>query len=261
MGQLSSLTLHDASRFAPASSGLTPVTYAVGDIHGRADLLYKLLRKITRDRDALGRPARIVFLGDLVNRGPQSREVIDLLSRGPTDEGDEWIALRGNHDQLMVDALRSGNASDFSCFLSKGGDATLASYGLSRKHMTMSAARAVVPEAHLDFLASLPLLYCSGSYLFVHAGVEPGKALEEQTADVLMNIRKDFLTNDHGLAYTIVHGHTPTDAPVTTPYRIGVDTGACSAGYLTTVVLDHGPPRFIQARGPRARGLKRALSG
>jgi serine/threonine protein phosphatase 1 len=245
------------SRPGPAYEGAGRLIYAVGDVHGRADLLLSLLDEIASDADSLGRPARVVLLGDLVNRGPQSREVLDLLLGGPSRPQDEWVVLRGNHDQLMLDALRGGKPTVFASFLAKGGAATLASYGLPRRRMSLRSAQEVVPAAHLDFLESLPLLYCADRYLFVHAGVEPGKALEQQTAKTLMTIRHEFLEKDHGLPFTVVHGHTPTPQPVLTPFRIGIDTGASSAGILTCVALGDGEPRFIQVSGACARALRR----
>jgi serine/threonine protein phosphatase 1 len=258
MGQLSGLASFPLARPAPDLEGSGPLTYAVGDVHGRADLLNSMLEAIAKDADSLRRPARVVLLGDLVNRGHQSKDVLDLLLGGPSRPQDEWIVLRGNHDQLMLDALRGGKPAVFVSFLAKGGDATLASYGLTRRRMTLRTAQEAVPAAHLDFLESLPLLYFADQYLFVHAGVEPGKALEQQTAKALMTIRHEFLDKDHGLPFTVVHGHTPTPRPVLTPFRIGIDTGASSAGCLTAVVLGAGAPRFLQVRGARARALRRA---
>jgi serine/threonine protein phosphatase 1 len=227
--------------------------YAVGDIHGCADSLGDLLDRIESDAVAKGQSAHVVFLGDLVNRGPQSKQVIDILLAGPRRSGDRWTVLRGNHDQLMVDALRGGKTAHFRSFLSKGGVATLASYGLSPKQMTLSAARALVPKSHLDFLDALPFHYVCGTYLFVHAGVKPGVALEKQARHALMNIRENFLTRDHGLPFTVVHGHSPTVRPVVTPHRIGIDTGACNGGMLTAVALDQGALRFLQASSASLR--------
>jgi serine/threonine protein phosphatase 1 len=214
------------------------LVYGIGDVHGMDDLLASLLVAIESDAASYGLPATVVFLGDLVNRGPQTRQVLDRLVAGPTRSCDRWITLRGNHEQLMLDALMSGDPVTFKRWLKMGGDQTLASYGCSRKQMTPERARDAIDSDHISFLADLPLTHLSGEYLFVHAGVEPGVPLTGQQANRLLTIRGRFLKRHHGLPFTVIHGHTPTDGrPTVGPGRIGVDTGAYFSGILTAVAI------------------------
>jgi serine/threonine protein phosphatase 1 len=223
------------------------IVYAVGDIHGMSRLLDDLISGIEVDAANHGRPALVIFLGDVVNRGPASREVVERLLAGPRRLGDRWIVLRGNHEQAFIDALR--DEASFNRFLRKGGIQTMLSYGLKRKDMTLGAMRAHVPREHLIFLNSLPLTCRIGELLFVHAGVERGKALEDQAPESLMNIREPFLSSRHDLPFTIVHGHVPSAGlPVLADGRICIDTGAVTTGVLTAAVFqDDRPPRFMRA--------------
>jgi serine/threonine protein phosphatase 1 len=223
------------------------VHYGIGDIHGMRSELDRLLQQIEADADGMARPATIVFLGDLVNRGPSSRQVIERLIEGPRREGDRWITLRGNHDQLFLDALAGKSESAFEQFMRKGGAQTLASYGLRKKEASLARARRAVPSAHISFLESLPFSYASGRYLFVHAGVDPDRPLDGQSEKAMMTIREPFLRKAHRLPVTVVHGHVPcAKGPVVAPGRIGVDTGAHATGRLTAVALcDHEPERFL----------------
>jgi serine/threonine protein phosphatase 1 len=189
-----------------------------------SDLLSHLLVEIEADAASYGRAATVVFLGDVVNRGSRTKQVLDRLVAGPTRPGDRWIVLRGNHEQLMVDALTADDPAIFQRWLKMGGLQTLISYGGTSKRASL---------AHLNFLAGLPLTHIAGGYLFVHAGVEPGVPLHRQDADRLMTIRKRFLKAPHGLPFTVIHGHTPTDGkPRLGAGRIGVDTGAYFTGIL-----------------------------
>jgi serine/threonine protein phosphatase 1 len=157
--------------------------------------------------------------------------------------------LRGNHEQMMVEALTEGRASCFQRWLKMGGTETLASYGGTRKKLTPERARGLVGLDHLRFLAQLPLMHIEGSYLFVHAGVEPGVPLQQQDSTRLLTIRRRFLKKPHGLPFTIIHGHTPTNgSPRFGTGRIGVDTGAYFTGILTAVAIEPGLAlqRFIQ---------------
>jgi serine/threonine protein phosphatase 1 len=231
-----------------AGPGLDLLIYAVGDVHGMGDLLSSLLFEIEADSSARNLPATVVFLGDVVNRGAKTRQVLDLLVAGPTRPGDRWIVLRGNHEQAMLDALTAGKESTFQRWLKMGGMQTLASYGATRKQATLDRARELVDPAHLRFLEELPLMHVSGDYLFVHAGVEPGVPLQKQSAAKLLTIRGRFLKKPHGLPFTVIHGHTPTDGrPRLGPGRIGVDTGAYFTGILTAVAIEpnDGKRRFL----------------
>ncbi len=221
--------------------------YAVGDVHGMADLLDRMLGLIKEDAARLGVPAHVVFLGDAVNRGPDSRQVIERLLAGPRQSGDEWLVLRGNHEQALLDALRDDE--DFETFLHKGGVQTLQSYGISRKHMTRKEVRDSLPEDHVAFLSSLPLTCRTRTHLFVHAGIRAGKALKQQSPKDLMTLREPFFSASAKLPWIVVHGHTPSAGrPVVAKGRIGVDTGACMTGILTAAVICNGkPPRFLTA--------------
>lgn len=231
--------------------------YAVGDIHGADRLLAQMVAAIEADAAASPAPHTVIFLGDAVNRGPHTRQVLDRLIAGPTDPANRWIVLRGNHEQSMLDALAGDDPSAFARWLRRGGRQALASYGAEEQDETPDRARALIGTAHLEFIAALPLLHIAGAYLFTHAGVAPGVRLEDQTAATLMNIRGPFLRKPHGLPYTVVHGHTPTDGePLCGPDRIGVDTGACVTGVLTAVALDPASAsrRFLSVRaGSEAR--------
>ena len=222
--------------------------YAVGDIHGMADLLDELLLAIEQDAADLGCPAHVIFLGDAVGRGPETRRVLDRLIAGPRRRGDEWLVLRGNHEQAFLDGLHSD--ADFEKLLEKGGVQTLLSYGLGRKDMTRKRALAVLPPAHVAFLEKLPLTCRTDDYLFVHAGVKPGVALTGQKPRDLMTLRQRFFSQAEKLPWTVVHGHTPSAGlPLVAKGRIGVDTGACITGVLTAAVIEAGKPvRFLNAR-------------
>lgn len=225
------------------------VVYAIGDIHGRIDLLEALEDKIVRD--AAGRPESrrvIVYLGDYVDRGYQSREVLDhLLADGP--EGFERVFLRGNHEEFLVGFLE--DSAGARSWLSNGGVETLMSYGVEVSMSEADAPRLqaefkrALPDTHRAFLESLPSLHREGDYVFVHAGIRPGVDFEDQSTEDLHWIRSDFLddTRDHGAV--IVHGHTVVDDPVNRANRIGVDTGAYATSCLTAVVLRGHDREFL----------------
>lgn len=223
------------------------VVYAVGDIHGRADLLRRLLGDIADD--ARGRPAVrrvLVFLGDYVDRGAQSRQAIDILL-GEVPPGFEARFLKGNHEQLMLGAL--DDAAAMPHWLMNGGDATLASYGIEDATQGSEQLRArfaaALPAAHQAFLGALELYVAFGDYLFVHAGLRPGVPLERQNAHDLLWIREDFLNADADFGVVVVHGHTPLERPVVRANRIGIDTLAWASGRLTAVALEGAARRFL----------------
>ena len=221
--------------------------YAIGDVHGRADLLRRLLDMIAEDAAAHpDRASVLIYMGDYVDRGPRSREAIDLIL---ADEpaGMETVALMGNHEELMLDAL-GGDRSAAATWLINGGDATLSSYGIAAVGTVPKEARDRIPAAHMRFLRNLHLSHREGDYFFVHAGIRPGVPLDEQRSSDLLWIREPFLgsTADHGVI--VVHGHTPLHAPEEKPNRIGIDTGAFATGMLSCLVLD-GPLRsFLKTR-------------
>ena len=227
--------------------------YAVGDIHGRADLLEKMLGLIWAD--AAG-PAQntLVFLGDYIDRGPSSQEVIEILA---TLERPDWtlIKLRGNHEQLLLDFLSKPDV--YRVWRTFGGAETLQSYGvrppLFDDDVEYARARdelmSRLPPRHFAFLTALSTSYAAGDYYFAHAGVRPGIALDKQSPEDLMWIREDFLLSDRKLEKVVVHGHTPVERPAVRPNRIGVDTGAYATDCLTAAVFEGESCRFLSTRG------------
>jgi serine/threonine protein phosphatase 1 len=229
------------------------VTYAVTDIHGRLDLLLSLLDLITADADARGARAKIVFTGDYVDRGQDSYGVVERLIAGPERDGDEFLCLRGNHDDLFVRSVTTGvMVPDWAWFLF---DHTLASYSRARDELTMSDRL----RRHVDFISALPLTHDDGKYLFVHAGIRPNVRLADQDEEDLLWIREEFLDYTGRLPRRVVHGHTIIgDSPIFAANRISADTGAFRSGFLTAIVLDSGEETFIQAVGEPDR---RAIEG
>jgi serine/threonine protein phosphatase 1 len=230
--------------------------YAVGDIHGRYDLLEALYADICRDIERAPPEHSIeIFLGDYIDRGPQSRDVVEWLTSGRR-AADERICLLGNHEDMLLRVLDDPEAT--SIWLHNGGLATLLSYrampadGVSG--LTVGAARsaflAAFPSDHRAFVEGLPRLVRFGGYVFVHAGVRPGRAVDDQDPDDLVWIREPFLTSNADFGMLVVHGHTPVKAPEVRPNRINIDTGAFFTGQLTCVVLEGEGLRFLQT-GPQ----------
>ena len=219
---------------SPAASGQGRLL-CVGDIHGSARELEILLAAVRP-----GPADQLVFLGDYVDRGPASNEVIELLvdlqARLP-----ETVFLRGNHEEMMMDFLGMEGARG-SIFLRAGGTSTVASYGLDPEAATPEKFRSVLPETHRRFLEeSLRLHHQEGDYLFVHAGVRPGIPLADQHRDDLLWIREEFLGQRHGLPETVVFGHTPQRAAVFSRLGwIAMDTGCCYGGLLSCLDLTGG---------------------
>lgn len=226
--------------------------YAVGDIHGHFDQLRRAHDLIAADQAAHGsEDAAVVHLGDLVDRGPDSRGVLEFLIEGRA-AGKDWVVLRGNHDDLFLKFLEGGDGTNDRLrnginWQSQimGGAATLASYGVTKRVLEKRASfearlRSVVPQAHREFLQSLPYWFETDGLLFVHAGIRPGFPMEAQDEDDLMWIRNDFLwhTGSHGPL--IVHGHTPVDEPTHYGNRINIDCGAGWGNPLVPVVFENG---------------------
>lgn len=212
--------------------------YAVGDIHGRADLLERLLDRIWAD--ATCDANTLVFLGDYVDRGPSTKAVIDLLT-GLERPGWEIVKLRGNHEQILLEYLQ--NPDIYQSWRNFGGTETLLSYGVKppvfsdakELQRAQAAFVAALPSAHLAFLNCLETSYCVGDYLFVHAGVRPGIVLDRQVPEDMLWIRDEFLTSDAQFGKVVVHGHSPSEQPIVRHNRIGIDTGAYATGTLTAV--------------------------
>ena len=225
------------------------MTYAVADIHGRLDLLLRLLDLITADAVARQARARIIFTGDYVDRGFDSCGVLERLIAGPDRAEDEFLCLLGNHDQLFVRSVTTGqDVPDWAWFLF---NYTLESYGRvgDRQAVRETIAR------HVDFISGLPLTHDDGTYFFVHAGIRPGVPLADQTEEDLLWIREEFLDFPGPLPRRVVHGHTIIgDRPIFASNRISNDTGAYRSGFLTAIVLDAGEESFLQAAGEPDEG-------
>ena len=226
--------------------------YAVGDIHGRLDLLLKLEAMIRDDvaRLGVGAPSLLVFLGDYVDRGPASRGVLEHLSvRSPLCS--EEVFLRGNHEQVLLDFLASPDILDsWSQF---GGLETLFSYGLRPKLPLAEEAKselqaqfsAALPPAHLAFLQHTKLSHETAAQFFVHAGINPRAPLAQQKPSDMLWIRDEFLNSTKRHEKLIIHGHTPAPEPEILSNRINVDTGAYVTGKLSCAVLEGNSCRIL----------------
>jgi serine/threonine protein phosphatase 1 len=217
------------------------LTYAIGDIHGCYLKLRSLLGHcaVHSGADTL----RFIFIGDYVDRGPNSAEVVRFLMKLQAEAPDRIVCLCGNHEAMLIDAANGG---DQLTWLFNGGDATLESYGVTDA--------AEIPAEHLAWIEALPLTIIDGTRFFVHAGIRPGIPLDQQEAELMLWIREPFLsdTRDHGRY--IVHGHTPTETGQVElrQNRLNIDTGACYGGPLTAAVFDEvstGPLAFITDQG------------
>jgi serine/threonine protein phosphatase 1 len=226
--------------------------YVIGDIHGRSDLLDRMVGEITHDLTI--RPAvdsLVVTVGDYVDRGPDSRGVIERLLNNPFPT--RFIGLKGNHEVLLEGFLRDPQTAAFWQRL--GGTETMLSYGVPvtgvmRGEACAIASRALaqaIPPSHFQFLASLRTSLALGKYFICHAGVRPGVPLNQQTEEDLLWIRDAFLASGADFGKMIVHGHTPVQTPELLPNRINVDTGAFMTGRLTCAILERDGPRFLTA--------------
>jgi len=228
----------------------TPIIYAIGDIHGRDDLLMQIHDHILDfHRLQFGsRQAEIIHVGDYIDGGAQSAEVIDRLMRGV--QGMTSTCLLGNHEAMMLECLATENRQAWYTWLSNGGEETLSSLGLRfgfGEYDPRALADALGPE-RIAWLRARPLYRAVKPYLFVHAGIAPGIPLEDQQAKDMLWIRGRFLDSDADHGCIVVHGHTPGDEPVVRPNRICVDTGAVDSGTLTCAVLDgENKPMFLRA--------------
>lgn len=244
---------------SPSTQGR--LIYAVGDVHGRLDVLGPLLHDIAKDavaaKSADTRPM-LVFLGDYVDRGADSKGVVDLILQMMTWEKFEVRALKGNHEEALLQFL--DEPAFGATWLEHGGAATLASYGVQPPAQrtdpqawkpVRDAFAEALPAEHLAFYRSLELMITEGDYAFVHAGVRPGVPLHQQTERDLLWIRQEFLQERSRFEKMIVHGHTPMEQPQLTANRLGVDTGAYATGVLTAVRLHHEDQEILQVRAHR----------
>ncbi|RCS25642.1 serine/threonine protein phosphatase [Phyllobacterium salinisoli] len=217
--------------------------YAVGDVHGCYDQLMTLERIIVEDAGQLPGPKLIVMLGDYVDRGPASAQVLEHLLAPPPQDFHRFC-LMGNHEMAMLDYL-DGHLP-LERWLQMGASSTLLSYGMDVDHMRRvyrspqeldDNIRSAIPERHKNFLRSLPILIDAGPFLFVHAGIRPGIRLDEQKDEDLLFIRRDFLDNAHLLDRWVIHGHTPVEKAEPDGRRINLDTGAFYSGKLSAARL------------------------
>ena len=241
------------SRFRqPRPAALPPLRriYAVGDVHGRLDLLQQLYATIALD-DAKRDPANteIILLGDLIDRGPDSAGVVHFAMRTRPAFAN-LVTLKGNHESVFLKAL-AGDDDMMVSWLGFGGRETLESWNVAQDLLdeadpatVRQAALAALSEAERCWLASLPMSLKIGDYLFVHAGIRPGVPLAEQSESDLIWIREGFLDNHDDLGVTVVHGHTIVRRPGFARSRIAIDTGAFHTGRLTALGLE-GTKRWL----------------
>lgn len=223
--------------------------YAIGDIHGRLDLLERAIAAIARDVDEHGSNALTVTLGDYIDRGPASCDVIGRLAENPFPT--PYVALKGNHEAMLEMFLTDPAMG--TQWRTQGGEETLQSYGVAVRRLMMGVSnkaaaeqlRAALPARHIQFLRSLKTSHRHGRYFLCHAGVRPGVPLEAQSDDDLLWIRDTFLSSTQDFGRIVVHGHTPRTAPEVLPNRINIDTGAFASGRLTCVVLEESGHRFL----------------
>jgi serine/threonine protein phosphatase 1 len=236
----------------PALPHSTPADtriYAIGDIHGRADLLSETMERI--DADLWRRPipqAVEIYLGDYVDRGPDSKMVIELLATRLVRNN--AVCLRGNHEYLMEHFLR--DPSILSSWLQLGAMQTLASYDVSLGNEGRPSAHALhqrfcqaFPRTHALFLKCLKPWICCGDYLFVHAGIRPSIPLDQQRMDDLLWIRDEFLESPHRHTKFVVHGHTPVAHPDLRHNRLNIDTAAWRSGILTCAIFEETSIQFL----------------
>lgn len=239
----------------PARETTSALIYAIGDVHGRQDLLSSLLTKIRQDMSEqnYGDIDRtlIIFLGDYIDRGPGSKDVIETVSKLKI-AGAELVFLRGNHEAAALEFIHDPNKG--ANWIQFGGRETLLSYGVTLPRETKDiddwtpygkAFAKNISAKHVSFLRSLISYKIEGEYMFVHAGINPSKPAETQSDDEYLWIRDAFLKSMKKLPYIVVHGHTPEARPVWDGRRIGIDTGAYMSNKLTAVRLLKGNVEFL----------------
>jgi serine/threonine protein phosphatase 1 len=220
--------------------------YAIGDIHGRADLLAELHRLIVQDLRTYSGESTLVYLGDYVDRGADTKGVLEQLISSTI--GTTRVFLKGNHEEMLLEFLARPRKAQR--WLAMGGVEAARSYGVSGTEPRRVADDLAVsmPRAHLDFLYGLQVSYPTDQFFFCHAGVRPGVALAKQNALDLMWIKGDFLNSDEQFEKIVVHGHSPVDEVDIRPNRINVDTRAYASGRLSCVVLEGSSVRVIATK-------------
>jgi serine/threonine protein phosphatase 1 len=224
--------------------------YAIGDVHGRFDLLIPLLRRIKAD-DAQRSTAdtHVIMLGDLIDRGPYSAEVIEYL-RSHRDGFATFHFVMGNHEEAMLDSIAPAGLPEETGWLGYGGHETMLSYGADTSLFAAqgtelaAAMRRLVPRTHIEFLESFVDKVQLGDYLFVHAGIRPGIAIEHQESQDMRWIREPFLEDESDHGVVVIHGHSIREEPEIRHNRIGIDTGAYRSGLLTALALE-GDERWL----------------
>jgi serine/threonine protein phosphatase 1 len=227
--------------------------YAIGDVHGRLDLLQQLETQIVADAASLDGEAWLLLLGDVIDRGPQSAQVVEHLL-APPPAGFERFCLLGNHEDMLLDFLAQPDA--FAPWLDNGGIATLRSYGVPdaawHERPLDEIVASFIPQAHVDFFEHLPVVIETPHFFFAHAGIRPGRPLAAQAREDLLWYRDDYAADYGSLPKVVVHGHTPLPAPLVLPRRIALDTGACFSGVLSAARLVAGAaPVLITTAGSR----------
>lgn len=228
--------------------------YAIGDVHGRLDLLRALLALVQADNAARGEAeTHVVMLGDLIDRGPESAEIIDYFLAGPPSFAG-YHYIMGNHEEMLLKQIYDPSEQSLAHFLRFGGRETFESYGVPQRVLDMperysfAGLTDAIPASHRTFLAAMEDMIRFGDYLFVHAGIRPDVPIEEQQTSDLRWIRQQFLTSDVDHGVVVVHGHTITEEPELRPNRIGIDTGAFQSGRLTALGLENAE-RWLIATG------------
>ncbi len=215
--------------------------YVIGDVHGRADLLRHLTDQIIEDAYAAGSSENVlIYLGDYVDRGPSSKDVLDMLVSQPPSSFSA-IHIMGNHEDMMLQVI--DGEEDASHWIMNGGNKTLQSYGVDL--ISGHSLECVLPESHKRFLSSLAPYHEEDGFLFVHAGIRPDVPLHEQTRFDLMWIRDEFLMSNVDFGKIVVHGHSIHPVPEIKLNRIGIDTGAWKSDVLTCLVIDDHERYFL----------------
>jgi serine/threonine protein phosphatase 1 len=226
--------------------------YAIGDVHGRSDLLRRMIDLIKQDVAGYTGTVTLVMIGDYIDRGPDSGGVVSLL-QNEVSQAWNTVFLRGNHEQAMLDFGEDPEGRPE--WLAWGGVQALESYDVTPygarglrdpKALAAELEHALAEQGHRAFYEATRLHHVIGPYLFVHAGVRPRVPLTKQMPEDLLFIREDFVGRPHGLPYVVVFGHTIMRAPLNEPDRIGIDTGAYQSNVLTAVVLEGDGRRFLQ---------------
>lgn len=221
--------------------------YCIGDIHGRLDLLQTVHAKVLTDARSFQGKKYLVYLGDYIDRGPHSKQVVDYLLESPLADF-QSVYLLGNHEQSILQFLYGADPGPAHDWFRFGGIATLQSYGVTVKgiptHKDIDAIRTELnqkcPLSHKHFYQTLLPSFELGAYFFVHAGIRPKVALNKQNPDDLLWIREEFLSSQRNHGKVIVHGHSVSEQPEILPNRIGLDTGAYASNLLTCAVFEAG---------------------